>query len=164
EFGALQCTPRSPDCASCPLTASCFAYANKMTDVLPVMKMKKERRIRYISFYLIESGNFIWLEKRRSEDIWKNLYQFPAVEFSSEACFDDAALFQPDILKGLPYNVKSVSPSQKHVLTHQTLVAKLVHLESEQQFVLPPPYFKISKQDFRQFPVPRLVEKLFDNI
>ena len=29
EFGALQCTPKNPDCLRCPLNESCFAYSNK---------------------------------------------------------------------------------------------------------------------------------------
>lgn len=164
EFGALQCTPRSPDCLNCPLSASCFAYSNRMTEELPVIKKKKAKRIRHIYYYCIESGNSLWLEKRTSEDIWKNLYQFPAVEFSEEVAPDDVILFQPHFLKGINFNVKSVSGSQKHVLTHQTLLARLIHLETENQLVLPPPYIKIKKHEFNNFPVPRLVEKLFDKI
>eukprot|EP01089_Gocevia_fonbrunei_P006974 TRINITY_DN1798_c0_g1_i7.p1 TRINITY_DN1798_c0_g1~~TRINITY_DN1798_c0_g1_i7.p1 ORF type:complete len:223 (-),score=44.31 TRINITY_DN1798_c0_g1_i7:1940-2608(-) len=41
EFGALQCTPKNPDCNSCPLQKSCVAFATNRIDILPV-KNKKE--------------------------------------------------------------------------------------------------------------------------
>ena len=36
EFGAMQCTPRNPDCDSCPLADSCVALATQRIHSLPV--------------------------------------------------------------------------------------------------------------------------------
>ena len=36
DFGALQCTPASPDCLFCPLADSCLALAKGKVDALPV--------------------------------------------------------------------------------------------------------------------------------
>ena len=40
DFGAIQCTPKSPACAICPLSDSCYAFNKGETEQLPV-KTKK---------------------------------------------------------------------------------------------------------------------------
>ena len=160
EFGALQCVPGSPDCLKCPVTASCFAYNHNKTDQLPVKGKKTGRKFRYLCYYLIESERYIWIEKRTANDIWKNLYQFPVVETPKELTPDEIINLQPDFLNGCSYTISTISAQQKHVLSHQTLIARLVCVEIDGKTELNPPYGKIPKHDFNKFPVPRLIEKL----
>ena len=42
EFGALQCTPKSPLCTECPVASSCFAFENALTEQLPLKEKKYE--------------------------------------------------------------------------------------------------------------------------
>lgn len=42
ELGALTCSPRAPQCVRCPLSQSCVAHANHMTDQLPEKKAPKQ--------------------------------------------------------------------------------------------------------------------------
>ncbi len=42
ELGALVCAPRSPDCARCPLTAFCAAYAAGNQDAYPPARSRKD--------------------------------------------------------------------------------------------------------------------------
>ena len=37
DFGAIQCTPSSPNCSSCPLIESCIAFREGRVNELPVM-------------------------------------------------------------------------------------------------------------------------------
>ena len=51
DFGAIQCTPASPDCMNCPLMESCVAFRKGRVAELPV-KLKtlkvQERRLTYV--------------------------------------------------------------------------------------------------------------------
>lgn len=164
EFGALHCTPRNPGCSSCPVSASCFAFSKGLTDKLPVPKKQPVRRMRYLCYYLIESGDSIWIEKRSANDIWKNLYQLPVVESVAEISDQQAAGSNPDFLNGAQYTVLALSPVQKHILSHQTLMARIVHIKTDSRYELPQPYIRINKDDLHNFPVPRLIEKLLEKI
>ena len=146
EFGALQCTPASPGCFNCPLVSSCFAFNQKKVLQLPVKLKKTGKRSRYFCYYLIESKNSIWLEKRTANDIWKNLYQFPVIETTTELSEEFAATNPPHFLNGAEYQVKSVSAPQKHILTHQILFARLVHIELTGPHPLTKNYLKIHKK------------------
>jgi A/G-specific adenine glycosylase len=160
EFGALQCTPRSPACTDCPVSSSCYAFGRNKVLQLPVKEKKSGRRMRYFYYYLVERGDFIWLEKRTGNDIWKNLYQFPAVETLYELSLEEAALLNPSFLNGTGYSVKSISEARKHVLSHQILFARLVHLNVNIAFKPTGQYLEVHKNDFHNYPVPRLVEQL----
>ncbi len=160
EFGALQCIPGSPDCLKCPLVTSCFAFANKKVDQLPVKEKKTGRRFRYLYYYLIENGNCIWIEKRTEKDIWKNLYQFPVVETTKELTVEEALNHQPSFLKGHSYTIKSISAQRKHILSHQTLITRLINIEASSKLTPLGSYLKIKKKDLHKYPVPRLIERL----
>ncbi len=159
EFGALQCVPKSPGCPDCPLSGSCHAFANNTVNQLPVKAKKTSRRFRYLYYYLIDNGTSIWLEKRTGDDIWKNLYQFPVLETPGEMTDEEAVTHQPAFLKGYRYAVKSLSGPRKHVLSHQTLHARLIHIEMNNCNEPAGQYINIQKTDIHKYPVPRLIEK-----
>ncbi len=162
EFGAVQCKPKSPGCAVCPLAATCFAFKNNQVENLPAKKAKVKIRLRYFYFYLMESDGFIWIEKRTGNDIWKNLYQFPLHETERELSDEEMLNAEPPFLKGYKMNVKSVSLTQKHNLTHQTIFARLVHVELDSVNDSGSPLFKIPKNRLSFFAIPRLLEKLLE--
>lgn len=159
EFGALQCVPKSPDCQKCPLAGTCFALANNKVEQLPVKEKKAGTRFRFICYYLIDSGSSIWLEKRIADDIWKNLYQFPAIETPEQMTDEEVLTQQPDFLKDCTYAVKSLSAPQKHVLSHQTLHARLIHIEINTGVLPIKQYLNVQKKNLHKYPVPRLIER-----
>ncbi len=164
EFGALQCTPRLPDCYNCPLSSSCFAYSQNKVEQLPAKVKKTRKRLRYLYYYLIENDSSIWLEKRTANDIWKNLHQFPVVETSKEVSAEEAVSYQPSFLKGCNYSLKSISACHKHVLSHQTLYARLIHLKVNNRCKLEGLYLQIKKEDLHKYAIPRLMEKLTEKL
>jgi A/G-specific adenine glycosylase len=84
EFGALLCTPSSPECQHCPLLNGCYAYKEKSVKLLPVKLPKKNKQKRYFEYlvFITRKGD-TYLEKRTDKDIWKGLYQFPLIENST---------------------------------------------------------------------------------
>lgn len=81
EFGAIQCTPKSPDCNNCIFNKSCFALQNKKVDQLPIKTKKTKIKDRFLNYVIIKDSDAKFLiEKRTENGIWKNLFQFPLIE------------------------------------------------------------------------------------
>lgn len=164
EFGALQCTPKSPNCKNCPLADSCFAFSEKKVEELPVKEKRTKQRNRYFYYFYIDDGKFTWLEKRTANDIWKNLYQFPLLE-------SDKELTDPKItgLKEIPFLnghsaiVRKISNPLKHILSHQVIFATLIQVEIAATKSLSNKLIKVEKNSVSDFPVPRLIEILLKN-
>lgn len=164
EFGALQCVPISPDCKLCPLVINCYAAQNNLQDKLPVKSKKIKQTTRYFYYYIIENKNFILIEKRTGKDIWKNLHQFPLIE-------SDKALTDEEILKlNTPFlsfneiNVRYVSAPIKHILTHQTIFARFIHVETDLNNFNQSNIFRINKKDIYKFAVPKLLEQYLEKL
>lgn len=50
EFGALYCTPTTPDCEQCPIQEWCMGYAHHTVELLPVRKPRPTLRDRYLNY------------------------------------------------------------------------------------------------------------------
>ena len=148
DFGALQCTPTSPDCLSCPLVETCSALREGRVGELPV-KLKtlkvKERHLTYI--YIRYQGETA-LRRRPAGDIWQGLYE-PLVMENGEFRMENPQLIRKNV---------------KHVLTHRIIYADFWLWEPEERPQLPENYFWIKEEDIDQYGVPRLVELLLEEL
>ena len=77
EIGALICTPRTPDCASCPLRRHCFAYAHKRTESLPRKKDKATTRHMNVALYIVSDGRGRILMRRESGALMTAMLHLP---------------------------------------------------------------------------------------
>jgi A/G-specific adenine glycosylase len=162
EFGALQCVPKSPDCSVCPVRTTCFAFQKKQVVNLPVKATKVKQRTRYFYYYFIDSEENTWLEKRTEDDIWKNLYQFPLVETEKELTEEELLITNPSFINGFQNNIKYVSGKQKHILSHQIIFARLIHVEVGKDYKPADSQFTVLKEEVSKFAVPRLIELLIE--
>lgn len=81
DLGATVCTPKNPKCTICPLSRSCCAYHNNLTDQLPQRKNSRHREVRHVTMLIIlDDTDRILLQRRPPKGIWGNLWSFP--EFS----------------------------------------------------------------------------------
>src|SRR5690554_6869494 len=65
EFGAIQCTPKSPACGVCPLKNDCVALATDKIDRLPVKIRKNKVRNRYFNYLVLLDGDNRTLLRQR---------------------------------------------------------------------------------------------------
>ena len=165
DFGAIQCTPASPHCTSCPLAETCSAFRTGATDTLPV-KLKrievKERRLTYI--YIRYKGRTA-LHRRPAGDIWQGLYEPLCLETSVRAGSVPARI-SPVHLSGILAaashpSLVPLKENVRHVLTHRVLIADFWLWEAEKEPLLPEGYFWVDEDAVGNYGVPRLVEKLF---
>lgn len=164
ELGALVCKPRQPLCLQCPLKSACFAFNRDMTESLPVIARNKPAKTRFFHYVVIKSKveyhDYIWLHKRKEDDIWKNLYDFPLIEAERELNLEEIAedkrwiaLFQ-----GYPVPVEAEVHKTSHILTHRKLQVSFftVNMPGFSH----PDYLKVDLKDIHNYPVPRLIENI----
>jgi A/G-specific adenine glycosylase len=148
----------------CPVKESCYAAKNKLTNQIPVKTKKVKQSTRYFYYYIIESKNSILLEKRTNNDIWKNLHQFPLVESENELTDSEILKLKIPITAKNNINIKSVSSTVKHILTHQTIYARFIHIETENGNLKDSKFIRVNKKDIYKFAVPKLLEQYLKKI
>ncbi len=135
DFGALQCTPKKPDCANCPLCTDCTAYQQNLVSDLPVKAKKQPKRERHFHFLIFNRQGKVTIRKRMGKDIWQHLYEFPNIELSNPLRQTDELLHHPQwkklISPYMPVSVKRLSRPFRQVLSHQVIHAFFWEIEVE---------------------------------
>jgi A/G-specific adenine glycosylase len=164
EFGALQCTPQSPDCTICIFNESCFAYRNNMIDELPTREEKKKPRSRYFNYFVIRDDDTMVLRKRTGDDIWKNLYEFPLIESTSELN-PESLLEEPDFITwfGSGAKISRAEKEFKHQLSHQTIHARYYTIDNLDQNSFPEGWKAVALDDLEDYPISRLMERFLED-
>jgi A/G-specific adenine glycosylase len=167
EFGALQCTPTSPHCSSCPLAESCAALQLNRVEELPVKSHKTKVTDRFFHYIYVRMGAYTFINKRTDNDIWKNLYQFPLIETTgTEEERNRMFLEQLQVVFGQPsYSyVRLLQTGVKHVLSHRVIHASLYEVEIPEESSVPDGWIKVKTEDLQKFAVPNLVSRFFSLI
>jgi len=130
EFGAIQCKPKSPDCANCPLHTGCYALKNELIKVLPVKISKGQKKERYFNYLVCATETEVIMRQRQAGDIWQHLYDFPCLETAGLITASDV-LFNNQVqdLAGadaVPYFVSY----KRHILTHQIIHVQFFKLKN----------------------------------
>ncbi len=133
EFGALQCTPKTPNCSDCCFNQECHALKHDLVSALPV-KTKKTKVVNRYMFYLIIEHNGSYLVRNRTEaDIWKGLNDFPSIEYESQKELSD---IKKDVVQAIPEsyvkNGCTISNEHRHLLSHRKILARFIHIELEE--------------------------------
>ncbi len=173
EFGALFCVPKNPACDTCPFRQQCFArMAGRVSD-FPVKAKKAAPGHRYYYYFVLQlhqNGNsFYYLKKRTGRDIWRNLYDFPALETSRPLSdpLDSLSHLKNTLPEGFPpFSAGSPSGPYTQQLTHLKVSAYFIPvfltetLTNGQKKSL----FLVQQKQLTNFPVPRLIARyLQDN-
>lgn len=165
DFGALQCTPKTPLCISCPLAEGCFALRNKMINQLPVKERKVQIKSRYFNYIYVRAGSYTYLHKRIEEDIWRNLYEFPLIETDMSTTVEEFAMSsQLKLLlsDGEYFEIRPLWLNVKHVLSHRVIYAnfyELILLEESASFSK---YLRVRTEDLENYAVPRLIQAFLE--
>jgi A/G-specific adenine glycosylase len=124
ELGALICTPKSPNCAICPLQILCIANSKHMQTAFPVNLKKVKIKNRYFNYVVLIANNRTLVYQRTNNDIWKNLWEFPLFETPNPITnpIEIIALINENVVKNANLVFKE-SVNFKHVLTHQNIFA-----------------------------------------
>ena len=145
DFGAIQCTPKSPRCPVCPLVESCVALRENKADQLPVKLKTLKVKERHLIYTYIRCQGYTAIHRRPAGDIWQGLYE--------------------PLLTDEPHpGATLLRQNQKHILTHRVIHADFYLLETTERPDLPADYIWISEADIDLYAVPRLVELLLEEL
>lgn len=158
DFGALVCTPQAAGCAKCPFTKTCVARRENRVDELPVKAQKTKISERFFHYIYVEQGRFLWLHKRGAGDIWQNLYELPLVETAESGNLKKAQAWCGRV------KLSIVGKPIKHVLSHRIIWAQLYRVNLPPSAKVPPQFIRVKKADLEKYAVPRLVQKLLENV
>ena len=146
EFGALYCTPTTPDCLHCPIQECCQAYAHHTVDLLPVRKPRTALRNRYLNYTIYCTPDMHTLIRQRNEkDIWQHLYEFP--------------LEETDQL--LPISAEVAQVDLKHILSHQRIYARF-HIQKVKKLPQIPNTIAIPLSSLDDYALSRLTLRALD--
>ena len=164
DFGALQCTPSSPNCLFCPLSDSCLALAQGKVDALPVKQHKTKVTNRFFNYIYVRTGGYTFIRKRTGNDIWKNLYEPLLIETDTDLS-ENIEVFEQkllDVLGKTPWHfLKSVKQGVKHVLSHRIIHANFYELVLPEDFGALEGYQRVAEEDLYKFAVSNLVYQFF---
>lgn len=172
DFGALQCTPKSPDCSACPLAERCAAWGEGKVESYPVKAKKVAVTTRHFVYLFLsrrhEDRPQLLIERRPKGDIWAGLYQPLLLEFDVPPT-DVQLLAHPTLqaLVGKDTTLLPLAKGLRHQLTHRLLLvdAYLLRLDAEQ---LPPhdmlTHFQaIEEREMPSFAFPRLIHLILQH-
>ncbi|MBZ0244134.1 MAG: A/G-specific adenine glycosylase [Bacteroidales bacterium] len=166
EFGALQCTPKNPDCERCTLRHHCLAFAQNRVSQLPVKIGKVKVRKRFLNYFVIDGKYqqkyYTLLRYRENGDVWQGLYDFPCIETAAPACLEE--LGKEDFLKKLKavaINIRQQGGIVKHILTHQQLFATFYVVNCTDGFeqLKNKSLSLVAQSDLGNYPLPRLIDR-----
>ncbi len=154
EFGALVCTPKTPKCNICPMTLECSAFKNNTIGMRPVKIRKGKIRSRFFLYKVFynESEKLLFLKKRKTKDIWQNLYDFQLEEFTDKVQFEEH-------VKRLKNKKQTIFLD--HKLSHQSIMAYFIlypTLNTKTHNSLEP----VKIAELKTYPIPTLIKKYLD--
>lgn len=161
DFGALQCTPKSPACPNCPFSAYCYAYKNNLVAVLPIKRKKKPPVERFFYYFLIKHKGHTFIKRRQENDIWHSLYEFPMIETAATLGHQELIerLGNLNFLSGSTVKVLSISQPIRHLLSHRTIWATFIILEIDSpNYILSKEYVRVSIGGVSDYSLPRLID------
>ena len=122
EFGALQCTPKNPDCSSCPFKLDCVAFQEDTVRDLPVKLKKAKVKSLYHHYVVVQtpSGKTI-MNQRDNSSIWAGLFEFPYIEANGSLLSSE--VIGHDVFK----EVVGKSRFRESVYNQQPIIHKLSH-------------------------------------
>lgn len=130
EFGALQCTPKQPACATCPFKDKCYAYSKNAIADFPVKVTKAKIKKRYFNYFLLlNDKSEMAIRKRVNKDIWFKLFELPLLE-------SDKEMTKPKLTKALQTSdlFLSFDSDSLSLLNSDPVIHKLSHQHLYVQF------------------------------
>ena len=150
DFGAIQCTPQSPDCSVCPLMESCDAFRTNRIQELPVKLKTLKIRERHLIYIYVRYKGQTAIHRRGAGDIWQGLWEPWLVDDEHFSLLTSHS------------SLRLVKQGVKHVLTHRILYADFYLWEPDKQPSLPSDYIWIPESDIDNYALPRLIEILLE--
>lgn len=159
EFGALQCTAKSPDCMFCPFEENCEARLQGLIDQIPYKAKKVKRKSRFFHFLVLQSDRQTIVQRREAKDIWQGLYQFPLIEEKDSNELTINQLKEKVDFDFSSVKMQKVSDVYSQKLTHRDVFARFYHLlVPDIQSFIKDGYFLVEQKKVSNFALPKVID------
>ncbi|MDH5596633.1 MAG: A/G-specific adenine glycosylase [Candidatus Peregrinibacteria bacterium] len=117
EFGALQCTPASPDCSACPLASVCEARKENMIHLIPDRGPARRVENIKVAIAVIKKEGKVFIQKRPEKGLMGGLWEFPGGKVEKGEGFK--AALQRELAEEVGMKVRNIKKIRniKHAYT-----------------------------------------------
>ncbi|MCM3080370.1 MULTISPECIES: A/G-specific adenine glycosylase [Brevibacillus] len=120
ELGAMVCSPRSPQCLTCPVFDYCIARREGVQEELPNKGKAKPPRPVHLQVALIVRDGAVMINKRPEQGLLAGMWEFPMVEtdVESEAAKRELVTQQMNERFGVEVEVQERIGEVQHTFSH----------------------------------------------
>jgi len=131
ELGATLCTPKNPQCSSCPIHRRCDAFARGDAEQLPIKRKKpRPRPMRAVAAWIERNGKIL-VVRRPEKGLMAGLWELPGGEIEPT---DEAKDRLTEILAsvvGLEIRESQSVGRIEHIFTHRRLALELFRCRAD---------------------------------
>ncbi|HOY95091.1 MAG TPA: A/G-specific adenine glycosylase [Catalimonadaceae bacterium] len=158
ELGALVCTPTQPNCQICPVAIFCDARKSNRQGVIPYKSRAKERRRRFLNYFLFQVENEYLFFRRGEKDIWEGLFEPYLIEANRVFPKEESSSNVSSIVSVQEFSMYSF-PVEKHILSHQELLVSVSLIRMSSKPMIPNGRW-VSESDLEALPKPVIFSKI----
>jgi len=166
ELGAMICKPSSPECNKCVLSVNCAAFQQNRVNEFPVKIKLKSPKLLYLYYFILKHQNnshrFVYLNKRGENAIWKNLYDFPCLQFDFKKEMNEVVteFKQKYFLNNFDLDPEKITGPVKHQLTHKSIMAFFIEFNIGKHYVnnINDELIAVTIDELQKYPVSKLIE------
>jgi A/G-specific adenine glycosylase len=130
ELGATVCTPRSPDCETCPIGKKCDAFVRGDAESLPIKnKRAKQKPMRAVAAWIERSGKIL-IVRRPEAGLMAGLWELPGGEIDPSLEGKDHLASVLKARVGLETRAIEPVGRVEHVFTHRRLQLEIFRCQT----------------------------------
>lgn len=161
DFGALQCTPKQPQCNKCTMATDCVALKKQSIETLPVKSKKLIKKKRYFNYLVLELKDKKIIRQRIHKDVWRLLFEYPYIEEVAPKNLTKQVIgnwLSENIGYTGEFEWKNEQKSYKQQLTHQTIIGSFYNVKLANKPDLKEPYKLITREDLAKHAFPKILD------
>ena len=168
ELGALVCTPRSPNCETCPVATYCLAHAAGHEERYPIKKKKKPVPHFDIAVGVVTSDtNQLLIQQRLDSEMLGGLWEFPGgKQEGPESLMDTCARELREEL-GVVVSVGEPLAPVRHAYSHFKITLHAFHCTIESGTPVSDAgrtLLWVTKDEMTEYAFPKANRMLFDEL
>lgn len=156
DLGATVCTPRAPDCLTCPWRRGCGAHAVGDATNFPHRGVKQVRPVRHaVAFVVLDKQGRIFLQRRPTQGLLGGMMEVPS------SPWQDAEHKLPQAVREYApckANWQNIAGEVEHVFSHFTLRVQVVVTQGVSAQALPGHWVALSA--LREEALPTVMRKV----
>ena len=160
ELGALVCTPRTPECARCPLADQCRARAAGTVDERPLPRSRGALPVEHHGVAVIDGPAGILVRRRPERGRLGGMWEFPGIERHGDETSAAAARRALREIVDLPSPELTAGGLVSHTFTHVKVVYQVFHGTVENSCHLPPNAAWATPDGLTRLALPRAQQRI----